>query len=48
MTSRLIHVGQIETLYIYYGIGSNVNLESFGITAWGQKVVFTKSAVTHP
>ena len=30
MTIRLIHVDQLETLYLCYGV--NVNLGSFGVT----------------
>ena len=42
MFIRLIHVHQFEILYLCYGVKcqSGVN--------WGQKVIFTKNAVTRP
>ena len=45
MTIRLTNVHQLETLYLCYG----VKCQS-GVTwgHWGQKVIFTKNAITHP
>ena len=39
MTIRLIHVHQLLTLYLSYGV-------IWG--HWGQKVIFTKQDITHP
>ena len=42
MITRLIHVGQLETLYLCYG----VTCQSGVIWGhWGQKVIFTKNAI---
>ena len=45
MTIRLIHVHQIETVYLRCGI-----IFQSGVIwgHWGQKVIFTKNVVTHP
>ena len=45
MTTRLIQVDQLETLYLCYGVKcqSRVNWGH-----WGQKVIFTKNAITRP
>ena len=45
MTIRLVHVHQFEILYLCYGVKcqSGVNWSH-----WGQKVIFTKNAVTRP
>ena len=44
MTVKLIHVDQLQTLYLYYG----VKYQSGVIWGhWAQKVIFTKNAVTH-
>ena len=45
MTRRLIHVHQFEIFYLCYGVKcqSGVNWGH-----WGQKVIFTKNAVTRP
>ena len=41
MITRLIHVGQLETLYLCYG----VKCQSGVIRGhWGQKLIFTKKA----
>ena len=45
MTIRLIHVHQLLTLYLSYGVKYQSRV------IWGhggQKVIFTKNAVTHP
>ena len=42
MTIGLTHVDQLETLYLCYEVKSQS-----GVT-WGQKVVFTKNAITCP
>ena len=45
MTIRLVHVHQLETLYLCYG----VKCKSRVIWGhWGQKVIFTKNAITRP
>ena len=45
MTIRLIHVDQLETLYLCHG----VRCKSEVIWGhWGQKVKFTKNAVIRP
>ena len=45
MIIRLIHVYQLETIYLCYG----VKCQSGVIWGhWGQKVVFTKNAITRP
>ena len=45
MTIRLIHVHQLLTLYLSYG----VKYQSRVIWGhWGQKVIFTKHDITHP
>ena len=45
LTIRLIHVHQLLTLYLSYG----VKYQSRVIWGhWGQKVIFTKHDVTHP
>ena len=45
MTIRLIHVHQLVTLYLSYGD----KYQSVVIWGhWGQKVIFTKNAITHP
>ena len=45
MAIRLIHVDQLETLYLCYG----VKCQSGVIWGhWGQKVIFTKNAITRP
>ena len=45
MTIRLIHVQQILTLYLSYG----VKYQSQVIWGhWGQKVIFTERDITHP
>ena len=45
MTIRLIHVDQLETLYLCYGVKCQ-----FGVIwgHWGQNVKFTKNAVIRP
>ena len=45
MTITLIHVHQLETLYLRYGVKCK-----YGVIwgHWGQKVVFTKNAITRP
>ena len=45
MTIKLIHVDQLQTLYLYYGVKYQSGV------IWGhlaQKFIFTKNAVTHP
>ena len=45
MTIRLMHVDQLETLYLCYG----VKCQSGVIWGhWGQKVIFTKNAIIRP
>ena len=45
MITRLIHVGQLETLYLCYW----VKCQSGVIWGhWGKKVIFTKTAITRP
>ena len=45
MTIRLIHMFQLQTLYICYG----VKYQSGVIWGhWGQKVIFTKNTITRP
>ena len=45
MTIRLIHVYQLESVYLRYG----VKCQSGVIWGhWGQKVFFTKNNITHP
>ena len=45
MTITLIHVHQLKTLYLRYGVKCK-----YGVIwgHWGQKVIFTKNAITHP
>ena len=45
MAIRLIHVDQIETLYLCYGVKCQSGL-IWG--HWGQKVIFTKNAINRP
>ena len=45
MTIRLVHVYQLESVYLCYGVKSQ------SVVIWGhwdQKVIFTKNAVTRP
>ena len=45
MAIKLIHVDQLQTLYLYYGVKYQSGV------IWGhlaQKFIFTKNAVTHP
>ena len=45
MTVKLIHIDQLETLYIYYW----VKCQSWVIWGqWGLKVIFTKNVIIHP
>ena len=45
MTIRLIHLHQLRTIYLCYG----VKCQSVVIWGhWGQKVIFTKNAITNP
>ena len=39
MTMRLIHVDQLETLYLCYGVKYQPGV------IWGQNVIFTKNAL---
>ena len=45
MTIRLIHVHQLETLYLYCGV-----IFQSGVIwgHWGQKVIFTENAIIRP
>ena len=45
MTIRLIHVHQLETLFLCYGVKCQSGVV-WGL--WGQKVIFTKNAVPRP
>ena len=45
MTIRLIHAHQLVTLYLSYGFKYQTGV-IWG--HWGQKVIFTKNAITHP
>ena len=42
MTIRLIHVHQLVTLYLSCGVKYQSGV------IWGQKVISTKNAITHP
>ena len=42
MTIRLIHVDQLDTLYLCYGVTCHSGV-IWG--HWGQKVIFTKNAI---
>ena len=45
MTIRLMHMYQLETLYLCYG----VKCQSGVIWGhWGQNVIFTKNGITRP
>ena len=45
MTVRLIHMYQLESVYLCYG----VKCQSGVIWGhWGQKAIFTKNAITRP
>ena len=45
MTIRLMHVDQLETLYLCYGVKCQSGV-FWG--HWGQKVIFTKNAIIRP
>ena len=45
MTIRLIHVDQLETFYLGYGVKCQPGVIR---GHWGQKVIFTKNAITCP
>ena len=45
MTIRLIHVDQLETFYLGYGVKCQPGVIR---GHWGQKVIFTKNAITRP
>ena len=44
MTIRLIHVHQLETVYLCYGVKCQSGVI---LGHWGQKVIFTINAITH-
>ena len=43
MTIRLIHVHQLQTLYLYYGVKYQPRV-IWG--HWGQKIIFNKNATS--
>ena len=56
MTIRLMHVDQLETLYLCYGVKCQSGVICYGVKCqsgviwghWGQKVIFTKNAIIRP
>ena len=45
MTMRVIHVYKLKSVYLFYGVKCQ---SGFIWGHWGQKVIFTKNAITRP